>query len=91
MDRHEPDPSTASLPDDIVVGIPPLPKLEESALELLQPSSTETSIPNDKNNQYSSPVEEVWTLIDKYYIDKTYNGQVCVVVILLSCLCASYY
>ena len=87
MDRHQPDPSTASSPDDIVVGIPPLPKLEESTLELLQPSSTETSIPNNKNNQYS-PVEEVWTLIDKYYIDKTYNGQVCVVVLLsVVCMC----
>lgn len=73
------DPSTVSSPEDIVVGIPPLPKQEKTTLDLLLPSS-----PEQKQQPISikySPVEEVWTLIDKYYIDKSFNGQVCCVVL----------
>jgi len=58
-----------SAPDDIVVGLPPLPKQEKTTLDLLQPT------PSVVNNNEYSPVDEVWTLIDKYYIDKSFNGQ----------------
>jgi hypothetical protein len=44
---------------------------EESA------APTESSIVQSTAKQADfTVVEEVWTLIKKYYIDKTYNGQV---------------
>lgn len=73
--------STALSPDDLVVGLSPLPKQEKTTtattLDLLQPTPSAVVNNNNNNNEYS-PVEEVWTLIDKYYIDKSFNGQVCV-------------
>jgi hypothetical protein len=71
--------STALSPDDLVVGRSPLSKQEKTTttMDLLQPTPSAVVNNNNNNNEYS-PVEEVWTLIDKYYIDKSFNGQVCV-------------
>jgi len=78
------DPDNLS-PEDLV-GIPPLPKQEKSALDVLQPATTKAP-----SSRYS-PIDEVWTLIDKYYIDKSFNGQVRLVLsnVLMCCRLQSH-
>jgi len=46
--------------------------LESSSSSSLQPSSSSSS---SQAKQQSNVIEEVWTLIDKYYIDRTFNNQ----------------
>jgi carboxyl-terminal processing protease len=49
--------------------IPPLPSTRDSVLSVLQPQRP-TPIP-----EKYSPVMEVWTLVNKYYIDRSFGGQ----------------
>ena len=58
-------------PDDFV-GIPPLPKQEKAVLDVLQPTTTTKQTPMPAKY---SPIDEIWTLVDKYYIDRSFHGQ----------------
>lgn len=57
-----------------LVGIPPLPKQEQQVSEVLQPVTT-ISTPVSQESSYSV-VDEVWTLVNKYFIDRSFHGQV---------------
>lgn len=50
--------------------IPPLPSTQDSVLARLQPQK-----PTPPLTEKYSPVMEVWTLVDKYYIDRSFGGQ----------------
>ena len=62
--------AAAELPPPETLAVPPLPNQEKAALTVLQPTP-----PKPVPEQYS-PIDEVWTLVDKYFIDKSFGGQV---------------
>lgn len=63
------NPTETMSPQDLV-GIPPLPKTETQVSEVLQP------VPEKPVPEKYSLVDEVWALVNKFYIDRTFHGQV---------------